>query len=434
VRTIAIFVATTGGPAQIERLTPEFAPQSMVCLRRGSDILPISDDYDDFVKRGSGVIEREFGPFDYASFRMDVSESIGAGKSWQLGVFAAHAVTRSDQAELAGKESIPDVVVWLTGEVDYDLGVVSVGHLAEKIEASRAFFVKWFAAGVPVLVIVPEGNNKSEMMGSALLEGIEVTAVSSATEIFEQMELAVDTLDLPIKVRQKTPGKTWVILSVVVVLVLASWAIGSDRFSDLISTFKAPVVQNGVPNNRLKEMVLNSPTPSVAKPAAQQISQPKSIPTLRVLEQRPPAHATCAKVHFGQVKAEANEIKISKSDGIAISSKKNLCGLRFIFELGQTAQFIAVELIIKSGAFVRGNTKPTILSGTTKVQGQQIWSFDVPQRMAEPLQYRLTVIVGSEPTATELSWFKKQSDKKQAVETIAKKGFSVLTWRHKVAP
>ena len=80
---------------QVERLTGEHAPQSLICVRRSSTILDVSKDYDDFVRRGSGIIEREFGPFEYGSFRVDVSEPIGAGHSWQLS-FLAHAIDADD--------------------------------------------------------------------------------------------------------------------------------------------------------------------------------------------------------------------------------------------------------------------------------------------------------------------------------------------------
>ena len=89
----AVFIATTGGPIHVERLTgEEQAPQSLICVRRSSTILDVSGDYDDFVKLGSGVIEREFGPFEGNSFRVDVSEPIETGTSWQLPMFLAHAI------------------------------------------------------------------------------------------------------------------------------------------------------------------------------------------------------------------------------------------------------------------------------------------------------------------------------------------------------
>ena len=59
-KKFAIFVATTGGAIQIERLTEERAPQSMICVSKSTTILPISKEYHDYVRRGSGIIERDF--------------------------------------------------------------------------------------------------------------------------------------------------------------------------------------------------------------------------------------------------------------------------------------------------------------------------------------------------------------------------------------
>lgn len=423
---IAIFVATTGGPAQVERLTPEFAPHSMVCLRRGSDILPISDDYDDFVKRGSGVIEREFGPFDTASFRMDVSTGIGAGKSWQLGVFAAHAVAASDSATLADSEEAPDVVVWLTGEVDYDLGVGEVGHVAEKIEASWHLFEKWQKAGVAVLALVPAGQNFEHLDNAALPPGIEVVAVSNAAEILARLNLgeakAPSDAARPVRPkRRKKTGQFAALLAVVVLLALAGWAMGPDRLAGIMQNFKSPPVQKTALPGTVKQD-LPAPPKLAAKP----------LPALHVFEQRPPEDASCAKVHFGRVEAISHAIKAV--DEGAVSSKKNLCGLKFIFDLGPKSKFIAANLDIETGAFVRGNTRPAILSGITKAKGAQTWSINVPRRLAEPLQYRLIVIIGKTPAAAELLWFKNQSDGKQAAQTLEVKGFQVLTWRHKITP
>ena len=135
-KRIAILIATKSGPVLVDRITPEPAPQSMICLGRQSEVLPISADYDDFVRPGSGVIMREFGPYEEGAFRLDVSGPIGTGLSWQLGVFAAHAVFKAETLELSDLENA-DQIIWLTGQVDYDLNVSDVDHVAEKVEACR---------------------------------------------------------------------------------------------------------------------------------------------------------------------------------------------------------------------------------------------------------------------------------------------------------
>src|SRR5215469_10541440 len=135
-RRIAIFIATTAGPVRVERITRERAPQSMVCLKRSSTVLPISVGYDAFVRPGSGVVERTFGPFEDGAFRLDLSGPIESGESWQLGVFVAHALVACGGTLVCEEDA--EAIVWLTGTVDCDLAVGSVGHVSEKIHASQS--------------------------------------------------------------------------------------------------------------------------------------------------------------------------------------------------------------------------------------------------------------------------------------------------------
>ena len=58
---VRVFLATTEGVVQIERITREDARQSAICLKRTTKVLPVSAGYDAFVRPPSGVIEREFG-------------------------------------------------------------------------------------------------------------------------------------------------------------------------------------------------------------------------------------------------------------------------------------------------------------------------------------------------------------------------------------
>lgn len=135
---IAVFIATTGGPVLIERITAEPAPQSMICLGRSSEVLPISAAYDDFVRPGSGVIMREFGPYEEGAFRLDVGRRVDMGKSWQLAVFIAHALMRDNSYELSDLANAK-TVLWLTGEVDYDLNIRPISHLPEKLISATGF-------------------------------------------------------------------------------------------------------------------------------------------------------------------------------------------------------------------------------------------------------------------------------------------------------
>ena len=61
---IRVYLGTTEGPVQVERITREpDASQSAVCHKRSANVfVALSAGYDAFVKPLTGVIERELGP------------------------------------------------------------------------------------------------------------------------------------------------------------------------------------------------------------------------------------------------------------------------------------------------------------------------------------------------------------------------------------
>lgn len=197
-KRVAILIATTGGPVLVERITPEPAPQSMVCLRRQSDVLPISPDYDDFVRPGSGVIMRDFGPYEEGAFRLDVSGPVGTGTSWQLGVYAAHALFKSEDCVLSSLEEA-DLIVWMTGTVDYDLNVGAVEHMAEKVESSALLLADFIAKGVPIIFCAaPE--NAQFLSDHQPPEGICVVALSTVRDLLKDLGLVEKAADRQAKI------------------------------------------------------------------------------------------------------------------------------------------------------------------------------------------------------------------------------------------
>lgn len=190
---ICVYVATTQGAVQIERITRETAPISQVCLRRTTAVLPISSDYDTFVRQPSGVIERTFGPFDPGGFRLDASADIGEGNSWQLPAFVAHALDR--EGSLAGPGEAPDAALWLTGTVDVDLQVGEVEFVSEKLSAAREILEDIAATGVPVTLVVPE-TNLEEITQQDTPGMARVLAVRSAVEILRDVGLQTSNLSV----------------------------------------------------------------------------------------------------------------------------------------------------------------------------------------------------------------------------------------------
>ena len=235
-KRIAVHVATTGGPVLIQRITPEYAPQSMICLGRTSEVLPISADYDDFVKPGSGVIMREFGPIEENAFRLDASGPIGTGRSWQLGVYAAHAIDHSEACTLSNLEDA-DIVLWMTGMVDYDLHIKAVDHIAEKASAAKDDFTKWLADGKRIFAIVPKGNNHKDLLSAKLPDGIEVLPVNSVEHALSPLNLIQGPVQTPDTPEETKSNKTsWALFAV----VAAAFGVIIFNLPDFSSNTQAP--------------------------------------------------------------------------------------------------------------------------------------------------------------------------------------------------
>ena len=87
---IHIFVATTQGLVAIQNIIPidDRGINSIVSLNGTSTTSNISSAYHNFVKKGAGIIEQDFGS---CSYRINVSDRIDHGNSWQL-AFYLHTV------------------------------------------------------------------------------------------------------------------------------------------------------------------------------------------------------------------------------------------------------------------------------------------------------------------------------------------------------
>jgi formylglycine-generating enzyme required for sulfatase activity len=187
---------------QIERITWEAAPISQICLRRTTSVLSISTDYDYFVRQPSGVIERALGPFEPGGFRLDASEEIGDGESWQLPVFIAHALHKVGC--LAGPDEFPDAVLWLTGTVDIDLRVGEVKFFADKLAASQGMLSAIVASGAPITLVVPDSNLTS-VAERDIPAGGQVLGVRTANEVLRHGGL--DAVTFPIDGSQTRAGE-----------------------------------------------------------------------------------------------------------------------------------------------------------------------------------------------------------------------------------
>ncbi|HAU28608.1 MAG TPA: hypothetical protein DCW68_00640 [Rhodospirillaceae bacterium] len=240
--SIRVVVATTEGPSEILRLTPEDPDvRSVACLGGKAIPLPISKAYDAFVREPTGVIARAFG---HEAFRLDVSAPIDDGLSWQLPVFAAHALLAAQRLAMPGKAG--DHVLWLTGEVDRDLRVLPVAHCLAKLDRSRTFFAESMAAGARVTVFLPQGNAMDIGACWAKRNGLDperlrIVPVVSMEEVLQALGLAQKTgasrasrLALPELLRRNARA-AWSLVAVFMVFagMALTWHMGISDWESL---------------------------------------------------------------------------------------------------------------------------------------------------------------------------------------------------------
>lgn len=152
---VHVFIPTTQGPVAIQSVTEEEPDvQSVVCVDGGIEPLPISARYHDFVRKGTGILHKDFG---CGAYRVDVSGRVDQGNSWQLPVYIAHYLHQAGVLGNGCPES-GDKVIWATGTVKADKAVTPVEQIPNKIRQSLDLFRTLQEKNVDVLVMLPAAN------------------------------------------------------------------------------------------------------------------------------------------------------------------------------------------------------------------------------------------------------------------------------------
>jgi hypothetical protein len=329
---VAVYVATTEGPVQVERIVAEPGiVQSTARVSGTTKLALFGQGYDDFVKRGSGIIAREIAP---GPFRMNLSAPIHDGESWQLGVFVAHALARDGR--LAGAEDTFSRAVWATGSVDFDLGIGPVDEVEAKVETSRRLFDT-----VPVLALVPSET----LPPQDLPPGVSWMPIKSARQA---------CLELAIALSQATPVQRPVLHNrlrrwafALVGLMLATAAVSfhaarsDERFADEVSIARGAV-------------------------------------RVRLFERRPMAEQNCAAVHLGSAQANLVPLKRGRSGTFEGGASEGLCGLRVGVTATEPGHRLALTLVATRGRVVDSFGRPRGLDGEIPLVGEGVWDLNFP--------------------------------------------------------
>lgn len=388
-KQVTVHIATTDGPAGIQRITAEDPEvRSVVCLDGKAISLPISSDYDAFVRKPTGVIEASFG---HGAFRVDVASEISGGLSWQLGVFIAHAL--AEAGRLVSPDDRSRLALWASGEVDRDLRVGAVQDIGLKLAQSKDLFARLRQEDIRILIAVPTANaaeaeaGVQEILGSDAKD-VRIVAADSVADI-------LSALRLPFRRR----ARSWAKKSVV------KYSRGRARRASSLAGAAAAALavvvltgwnSAGEPEPRISGPAL--PT-TVAVPVAAGIETDVTV-------SRAPTGSTCAEVNFGVRPPFIDKWPVSDTAALPALRTAGLCDLTYrITNSADDNRWVWVIATRDDGTGGRFRTRA--FQGAKPLAARQSLDFDAmpPRRLDRPLHQEFAVLVtrpGIDPTDPKL--------------------------------
>ena len=456
VKKIVLFVGTTGGPVQIERLTPESAPQSVVCESGTTRSLPISLDYHDYIRPGNGLIQKIFGPFEFPSFRADVIGRIDTGLSWQLPFFIAHAIDASKNCVLISNIEEADRVIWATGKVNVvNRKILTVNGLDEKINSSEKLFDKLKNDKHQVTIIYP----KDQIHPVPSQPDFEIILACDLDNILGALQLNVLQYNfLKHEKIRKTPNRlisslynikinpliSSISVSIVCLLVVLIFYFTNNRNMVSFDTFyskqnnqqptgarvsKSSKVllrenkndetehYNRVKNRRNKIGYEQKKAPPEKK---QEPKIPAKGISLKISAALAPIGDSCISVNFGLSKEKTYDFNMSQTQTNSQIKLKDVCNLSFVLNMGDKRQYISLWLKKLKGQISGCKFLPDNLSGSVLTSGTHDFTCRISKQNNENLRYDLIILSGNVPVTKKMIWLKHQSNFKKGIKTLLK--------------
>ncbi len=405
--SVRVFILTTEGPVEVQRITAEDpGVQSVICLDGKAVSLPVSPAYEAFVRSPTGVIEANFG---HSAYRLDVSERISEGLSWQLGVFLAHALYRLDRLACGTGE----IAVLTTGEVDRDLNVLAVEDVPEKLLKAEALISELARSGTDTRILLPRENMPTQS------SAVSIVPLSTIAEAFAVLEMVVPMASPPAymegsrsRPRGRNKSISALILGLVAVFAVIFWSIRVGNENGSIET-------------------------------AKRIAAPLPVPDLAttVFETRAPKGKTCAAVHFNAAKPKIFETTISKGGQFADSKLKNLCGLDY--RVTNRGPPVILSVLGVRGARGDETLRPKLFFRRHRLGAGEQASLSVqPPRTTVPVRLRFLLI--AEPDLESASQLPESVDPlpdtlsrarlRELMTDISDAGLTVFTLSHILVP
>ena len=134
---------------------------SVICENNSLEALPISSQYDSFVKSPTGIIEKITGN---SSYRIDITTKIEQGKSWQLAIAIAHILENKKLLSFSNEKNLiannNTSVIWASGTINANLDVKGINYLDQKIKKSLPFFRQCMQKNIIVKIVISHENKE----------------------------------------------------------------------------------------------------------------------------------------------------------------------------------------------------------------------------------------------------------------------------------
>jgi hypothetical protein len=171
---VFVVVPTTDQPIILKKLAwSARVPVSRVVLATESSEVcePWSTQYSNLLRPGE-PLRQILGLPDGGSYRLAASGAIDQGKSWMVPTLAAHCALAHGEA-VTHKAAEARLLIWGTGAIDLSVADTAAEarvtqqeyHLTTKIDRSRHLFAEAEHGAIPVLALVPHGDEAERAAG-----------------------------------------------------------------------------------------------------------------------------------------------------------------------------------------------------------------------------------------------------------------------------
>ena len=159
-KSYTVVIPTTNNLVGISDITYEDPlVSSVICENNNLEALPISPQYNSFVKSPTGIIEKITG---HSSYRIDITGRIEQGDSWQLGVAIAHIFHKKNLINFSKNQNLisnnEDTIIWASGIINSNLYIKKINYLEKKIENSVSFFKECLKKNILIKIILSHEN------------------------------------------------------------------------------------------------------------------------------------------------------------------------------------------------------------------------------------------------------------------------------------